>query len=152
MSDAEKKDRSQAMVPGSEAAAAPASSSGGGGDAAQGGLAGALASALAARKSKVSHSGKLLSLSAVATRFKLILSQMTRKTMMTGSNCDIDERRKRTRAETMDREDEQSLITVDRWLLNGRERSSEVSVHVRTATLTTSQSIRTTRTRNRCCS
>ncbi|KAI5369825.1 Putative wiskott-Aldrich syndrome protein [Septoria linicola] len=54
VSDSEKKDRSQAMVPGSEAAAAPAASSGG--DAAQGGLAGALASALAARKSKVSHS------------------------------------------------------------------------------------------------
>ncbi|KAF2209248.1 hypothetical protein CERZMDRAFT_100453 [Cercospora zeae-maydis SCOH1-5] len=56
VSDSEKRDRSAAMVPGSETAAAPAASSTGGGDAAQGGLAGALASALAARKSKVSHS------------------------------------------------------------------------------------------------
>ncbi|KAK5129029.1 hypothetical protein LTR85_000362 [Meristemomyces frigidus] len=57
VSSQEKRDRSQAMVPGSEAAApaAPAGGSGGGGDAG-GGLAGALASALAARKSKVSHS------------------------------------------------------------------------------------------------
>jgi Wiskott-Aldrich syndrome protein len=67
VSDTEKKDRSQAMVPGSEAAAAaPSSSAGGGGgggaDAAQGGLAGALASALAARKSKVSHSGEYMCL------------------------------------------------------------------------------------------
>lgn len=59
VSDAEKKDRSAAMVPGSEAAtAAPASGGASGGGDAQGGLAGALASALAARKSKVSHSGK----------------------------------------------------------------------------------------------
>ncbi|KAK4508710.1 hypothetical protein PRZ48_002449 [Zasmidium cellare] len=59
VSDSEKRDRSAAAVPGSEAAApaAPSSAGGaGGGDAAQGGLAGALASALAARKSKVSHS------------------------------------------------------------------------------------------------
>lgn len=60
VSEAEKKDRSQAMVPGAEAPASTSSGGGsGGGDAAQGGLAGALASALAARKSKVSHSGKL---------------------------------------------------------------------------------------------
>ena len=59
VSDAEKRDRSAAMVPGSgsngPSSAPGASSSGGGG--ADGGLAGALASALAARKSKVSHSG-----------------------------------------------------------------------------------------------
>lgn len=59
VSDAEKRDRSAAAVPGTEA---PAGASGGasgpatpGADA---GLAGALASALAARKAKVSHSGK----------------------------------------------------------------------------------------------
>ncbi|EME48435.1 hypothetical protein DOTSEDRAFT_67473 [Dothistroma septosporum NZE10] len=58
VSDNEKRDRSAAAVPGSEAASAPstAPSGGSGGDAAGGGLAGALASALAARKSKVSHS------------------------------------------------------------------------------------------------
>lgn len=60
MSDADKKDRSGALVPGKE----PASGSGAmaGGAAAAGadaGLAGALANALAVRKSKVSHSGKL---------------------------------------------------------------------------------------------
>jgi hypothetical protein len=57
VSDAEKKDRSGAAVPGGE----PTSGSGGSGAATPGadaGLAGALASALAARKSKVSHSGK----------------------------------------------------------------------------------------------
>jgi neural Wiskott-Aldrich syndrome protein len=60
VSDAEKKDRSGAMVPGAEPASTGAS---GGGAAAAGpeaGLAGALASALAARKSKVSHSGKCI--------------------------------------------------------------------------------------------
>lgn len=60
VSDKDKRDRSAAAVPGSEAAA-PAPSAGGGasgGGDAQGGLAGALASALAARKSKVSHSGE----------------------------------------------------------------------------------------------
>ncbi|KAK4548301.1 hypothetical protein LTR36_010171 [Oleoguttula mirabilis] len=60
VSSQEKRDRSQAMVPGSETAAPPPPSGGGGGASgggdAQGGLAGALASALAARKSKVSHS------------------------------------------------------------------------------------------------
>nr|POE79338.1 hypothetical protein CFP56_07403 [Quercus suber] len=57
VSDQEKRDRSAAMVPGTESAVAPPASSGGaGGGDAQGGLAGALASALAARKSKVSHS------------------------------------------------------------------------------------------------
>lgn len=57
VSDTEKKDRSAAAVPGAE----PASTSGGSGAATPGadaGLAGALASALAARKAKVSHSGK----------------------------------------------------------------------------------------------
>jgi len=61
VSDAEKRDRSAAAVPGSEPAAPPAGGAAGGaasGGEAQGGLAGALASALAARKSKVSHSGK----------------------------------------------------------------------------------------------
>jgi len=57
VSDQEKKDRSAAAVPGSKE---PAAGSSGGAAAAPGdaGLAGALASALAARKSKVSHSGK----------------------------------------------------------------------------------------------
>jgi neural Wiskott-Aldrich syndrome protein len=59
VSDSEKRDRSGAMVPGSEPAAPPPPSAGGaGGGDAQGGLAGALASALAARKSKVGNSGK----------------------------------------------------------------------------------------------
>jgi Wiskott-Aldrich syndrome protein len=66
VSDTEKRDRSAAMVPGSEAATGAGAGAGGkagdAGDAAAaaagGGLAGALASALAARKSKVSHSGK----------------------------------------------------------------------------------------------
>lgn len=54
VSDAEKRDRSAAMVPGSESSAgAPSPAPAGPAD---GGLAGALASALAARKSKVSHS------------------------------------------------------------------------------------------------
>ncbi|WPG97346.1 wiskott-Aldrich syndrome protein-like protein-like protein 1 [Acrodontium crateriforme] len=58
VSEAEKRDRSAAAVPGSESAAPPPAAPGGasGGGDAQGGLAGALASALAARKSKVSHS------------------------------------------------------------------------------------------------
>lgn len=63
VSDAEKRDRSAAAVPGSEPAAPAAGAAGGAaasGAEAQGGLAGALASALAARKSKVSHSGKCL--------------------------------------------------------------------------------------------
>lgn len=57
VSESEKKDRSGAAVPGKEPAggATGSSSTPGGGEA---GLAGALASALAARKSKVSHSGK----------------------------------------------------------------------------------------------
>jgi Wiskott-Aldrich syndrome protein len=55
VSDAERRDRSAALVPGTEAATSPAP---GGAPAAapDAGLAGALASALAARKSKVSHS------------------------------------------------------------------------------------------------
>ncbi len=58
MSDAEKKDRSAAMVPGGPAAdTASPSTRTSGGSAADGGLAGALASALAARKAKVSNSG-----------------------------------------------------------------------------------------------
>lgn len=57
VADSEKKDRSGASVPGKE----PPGGAGGGSASAGGeaGLAGALASALAARKSKVSHSGKL---------------------------------------------------------------------------------------------
>ncbi|KAH9864763.1 hypothetical protein IAQ61_008708 [Plenodomus lingam] len=57
VSDQEKRDRSAAAVPGSETAAAGGSSGAAtpGGEA---GLAGALASALAARKAKVSHSGE----------------------------------------------------------------------------------------------
>lgn len=53
VSDSEKKDRSGAAVPGKEPPGGGSSGGGGGGEA---GLAGALASALAARKSKVSHS------------------------------------------------------------------------------------------------
>ncbi|KAF2764214.1 WH1-domain-containing protein [Teratosphaeria nubilosa] len=60
VSEAEKRDRSAALVPGQESSsavpAAAVSGGGGGGGEAQGGLAGALASALAVRKSKVSHS------------------------------------------------------------------------------------------------
>ncbi|KAH9828107.1 wiskott-Aldrich syndrome protein homolog-like protein 1 [Teratosphaeria destructans] len=59
VSDSEKRDRSAALVPGQESSAPPApggGGAGGGGAEAQGGLAGALASALAVRKSKVSHS------------------------------------------------------------------------------------------------
>ena len=56
VSDAEKRDRSAAIVPGSESSAEVPSPAPAG--PADGGLAGALASALAARKSKVSHSGK----------------------------------------------------------------------------------------------
>jgi len=59
VAESEKRDRSAAVVPGSEQTGSPppTSAGGAGGDAA-GGLAGALASALAARKSKVSHSGE----------------------------------------------------------------------------------------------
>lgn len=60
VSEQEKRDRSAAAVPGSEPAAG-STASGGGDAAAAGGLAGALASALAVRKSKVSHSGKYCS-------------------------------------------------------------------------------------------
>jgi Wiskott-Aldrich syndrome protein len=59
VSDSEKRDRSAAAIPGAEPAASPP----GGGGSTPGpdaGLAGALATALAARKSKVSHSGKLI--------------------------------------------------------------------------------------------
>jgi hypothetical protein len=57
VSDTEKKDRSIPIVPGAE----PLSPSGQGAatPTPEAGLAGALANALAARKSKVSHSGKL---------------------------------------------------------------------------------------------
>ncbi|KAF1916839.1 hypothetical protein BDU57DRAFT_517180 [Ampelomyces quisqualis] len=56
VSDAEKRDRSQAAVPGAEAPAGASSGSGAATPGADAGLAGALASALAARKAKVSHS------------------------------------------------------------------------------------------------
>lgn len=59
VSDTEKKDRSVPMVPGAEPASSPSGGGGAAAPAADAGLAGALASALAARKSKVSHSGKL---------------------------------------------------------------------------------------------
>lgn len=59
VSAAEKRDRSTPVVPGgaaeASAASAPGGANSGGGDT---GLAGALASALAARKAKVSHSGE----------------------------------------------------------------------------------------------
>lgn len=57
VSDAEKKDRSGAAVPGKESASGSAAMAGGAAAAgADAGLAGALANALAVRKSKVSHS------------------------------------------------------------------------------------------------
>jgi hypothetical protein len=61
VSDSEKRDRSQAAVPGAETPAGAAGSGPAtpGGEA---GLAGALASALAARKAKVSHSGMYMQL------------------------------------------------------------------------------------------
>ena len=94
VSDSEKRDRSAAAVPGSEAASAPsAATSGGGGDAAQGGLAGALASALAARKSKVSHSGKFIpgereTLEGFCANYFV---QMMRRMMMIGRDDQIVE-------------------------------------------------------------
>ena len=95
VSDAEKRDRSAAAVPGAEPAAPPPPAAGGGGGGGeQGGLAGALASALAARKSKVSHSGKC-SLpffhfcSAVSFGLSLLLGQMMRRMMMIGKRMSI---------------------------------------------------------------
>lgn len=63
VAEADKRDRSAAQIPGAEPTAPPPPPSGGSGGTAdaQGGLAGALASALAARKSKVSHSGMFFS-------------------------------------------------------------------------------------------
>jgi Wiskott-Aldrich syndrome protein len=88
VADSEKRDRSAAAVPGAEpASAAPTSAGGaGGGSGANGGMAGALASALAARKAKVSHSGEFsLDLCGFETCFAdKEISQMTRKTTMTG--------------------------------------------------------------------
>lgn len=85
VSDQEKRDRSAAAVPGGEAAAPAPGGAGGGDAAAGGGLADALASALAARKSKVSHSGKCFVFVAVGvdvlTDFCL---QMMRRVMMSG--------------------------------------------------------------------
>lgn len=83
VSDTEKKDRSAAAIPGGEpAASSPAPAAGGGGDG--GGLAGALANALAARKSKVSHSGKSgISILSKASSTDIIL-QMMKMTRMIG--------------------------------------------------------------------
>ncbi|CAD0111112.1 unnamed protein product [Aureobasidium uvarum] len=83
VSDQEKKDRSAAAVPGSEPPAPSGPSSGGGGGDAAGGLAGALASALAARKSKVSHSGEFC-LCFVDDGCMLTISQTTKMTRTTG--------------------------------------------------------------------
>jgi len=58
VSDTEKKDRSAAAVPGAEPAGGASGGASGAATPGDAGLAGALASALAARKSKVSHSGK----------------------------------------------------------------------------------------------
>lgn len=88
VSDQEKKDRSAAMVPGGETSSAvpPPSSGGGDGGDAAGGLAGALASALAARKSKVSHSGEsFIPLFSSAVQLNVLTKmQMMRKTTMSG--------------------------------------------------------------------
>ena len=84
VSDQEKRDRSAAAVPGSEpSASAPSASSGGGGDAG-GGMLGALASALAARKSKVSHSGESLSTAGQRLEIHADMLQTTRMTRMIG--------------------------------------------------------------------
>lgn len=90
VSEAEKRDRSAAAVPGAEPSAPPPPPSGGGGGDAQGGLAGALASALAARKSKVSHSGKFSEYERRLVRGGLLtLLQMMRRMMMIGTKMDI---------------------------------------------------------------
>jgi hypothetical protein len=84
VSDTEKKDRSQAAVPGAEP---PVGASGGSGPATPGGeagLAGALASALAARKAKVSHSGEYI-FSHYGNVCRLIFAQMMSRTRMIGS-------------------------------------------------------------------
>jgi hypothetical protein len=67
VSDQEKKDRSAAAVPGGEPVATPGAASGPVTPGGEAGLAGALASALAARKAKVSHSGELRSVLANPT-------------------------------------------------------------------------------------
>ena len=76
VSDAEKRDRSAAAVPGQEAPAASPGAGGGGTPAPEAGLAGALASALAARKSKVSHSGEFCNTSGI--ELLLTHTQMTK--------------------------------------------------------------------------
>lgn len=59
VSESEKRDRSAAAVPGAEpSVSSPPAGGAPGGGGSDVGMAGALASALAARKSKVSHSGK----------------------------------------------------------------------------------------------
>jgi hypothetical protein len=73
-----------AAVPGAEP---PAGASGGSGPATPGpdaGLAGALASALAARKAKVSHSGKCSSFFRGSGSCMLTFAQTTSPTRMTG--------------------------------------------------------------------
>lgn len=80
-----KRDRSAAAVPGGDSAAPPASGGGSPAPAAdQGGLAGALAGALAARKKKVSGSGMCFN-GMKMMRMMLTFSQtMRRRTMMSG--------------------------------------------------------------------
>jgi hypothetical protein len=74
VSDQEKKDRSHAAVPGTEPPAGAAGGSGAATPGADAGLAGALASALAARKAKVSHSGIYFPL---FTRIHILISVQT---------------------------------------------------------------------------
>jgi hypothetical protein len=80
VSDQEKKDRSAAIVPGTEPPKGSSGASSGpvGADA---GLAGALASALAARKSKVAHSGKCLIPVPCSNLVLIITSVQTMKTI-----------------------------------------------------------------------
>jgi len=81
VSDAEKRDRSQAAVPGAE----PPAGAAGSGPATPGGeagLAGALASALAARKAKVSHSGEYLSLFEGSDNVLIFVQMMSRIRMI----------------------------------------------------------------------
>jgi hypothetical protein len=82
VSSQEKRDRSAAAVPGGEPASTPSGAPATpGGEA---GLAGALASALAARKAKVSHSGKYIRVHHIGIGFMLIGWQMMSRIKMTG--------------------------------------------------------------------
>ncbi len=88
--DTEKRDRSAAAVPGSEAPAAPGGAPGSPAQADQGGLAGALAAALSQRKKKVSGSGEfapfivLLLVCAEVSANCMIFQTMKRMTMTIG--------------------------------------------------------------------